>query len=81
MQSLFNQLSQRTMAAAAASSPATHAQLDQMRREAQGVIRQLRRNGNSAEADRLQQQVDATLSGVGTPANTLTVPRTNPAGP
>ncbi|HEY2104176.1 MAG TPA: MlaD family protein [Candidatus Binataceae bacterium] len=81
MQSLFNQLSQRTMAAAAASSPATQAQLDQTRREAQGVIRQLRRNGNSAQADRLQQQVDTTLSGVGTPANTLTIPRPNPAGP
>jgi hypothetical protein len=81
MQSLLNQLSQRTMAAAAASSPATQARLDQTRREAQGVIRQLRRNGNSAQADRLQQQVDTTLSGVGTPANTLTIPRPNPAGP
>ncbi|MGO9056276.1 MAG: hypothetical protein ACLQU2_02660 [Candidatus Binataceae bacterium] len=75
MQSLFTQLSQRTIAAAAASSPLTHAQLDQMRREAEGVERQLRRNGNTAEADRLQQQIDATLSGVGTPPNTLTIPR------
>jgi MlaD protein len=79
MQSLFTQLSQRTIAAAAAGSPVTHAQLDQTRREAQGVIRQLRRNGKTAEADRLQQQVDITLSGVGTPPNTLTVPRANPA--
>ncbi len=81
MQSLLMQLSQRTMAAAAASSPATYAQLDSMRHDAQGVIRQLRRNGKNAEADRLQQQVDATLSGVGTPPNTLTVPRTRPPGP
>jgi MlaD protein len=78
MQSLFAQLSQRTIAAAAASSPATGAQLEQMRREAQGVERQLRRNGKSEEADRLQQQVDMTLSGVGTPPNTLTIPH-NPA--
>lgn len=81
MQSLFNQISQRTLAVAAAGSPATHMQLDQARRDAEGVIRQLRRNGKSEEADRLQQQVDTTLSGVGTPANTLTVPRPNPAGP
>ncbi len=59
----------------------THAQLDQMRREAEGVERQLRRNGNTAEADRLQQQIDATLSGVGTPPNTLTIPRANPPSP
>jgi hypothetical protein len=81
MQSLLTQFSQRTMAAAAASSPATHAQLDQMRREGEGVVRQLRRNGKSAEADRLQQQVDATLSGVGTPPSTLTIPRTHPSSP
>jgi hypothetical protein len=80
MQSLLTQLSQRTMAAAAASSPATHVQLDQMRREADGVVRQLRRNGKTEEADRLQQQVDATLSGVGTSPNTLTIPR-NPTSP
>jgi len=80
MQSLLTQLSQRTMAAAAASSPATHAQLEQMRREADGVIRQLRRNGKTEEADRLQQQVDATLSGVGAPPNTLTIPH-NPSVP
>jgi MlaD protein len=81
MQSLMNQLTQRTMAAAAASSPASYAQLDQMRRESEGVVRQLRRNGKSAEADRLQQQVDATLSGVGAAPNTLTVPRSNPPVP
>jgi hypothetical protein len=81
LQSLLTQLSQRTMAAAAAGSPAAHAQLDQMRREADGVIRQLRRNGQTEQADRLQQQVDATLSGVGTPSNTLTIPRTNPPSP
>ena len=81
MQSLFTQLSQRTIAAAAASSPLTHAQLDQMRREAEGVERQLRRNGNTAQADRLQQQIDATLSGVGTPPNTLTIPRVPRSNP
>jgi MlaD protein len=79
MQSLMNQLAQRTMAAAAASSPASYAQLDQMRRESEGVVRQLRRNGKTAEADRLQQQVDATLSGVGAPPNTLTIPRSGPS--
>ena len=81
MLSLFTQLSQRTIAAAASSSPMTHAQLEQMRREAEGVERQLRRDGKTAEADRLQQQIDATLSGVGTPPNTLTIPRTNPPTP
>ena len=81
MLSMFTQLSQRTIAAAAAGSPMTQAQLEQMRREAQGVERQLRRNGKTAEADRLQQQIDATLSGVGTPPNTLTIPRTNPPTP
>ncbi len=80
LQSLLTQLSQRTMAAAAASSPATQTQLEQMRREADGVIRQLRRNGKTEQADRLQQQVDATLSGVGAPPNTLTIPR-HPASP
>jgi hypothetical protein len=81
MQSLFTQLSQQTIAAAAASSPMTHAQLQQMRRDAEGVVRQLRRDGKTAEADRLQQQIDATLSGVGTPPNTLTIPRPNPPSP
>lgn len=81
MQSFFTQLSQRTMAAAAASSPMTYAQLDQMRNEAQGVERQLRRQGKTAEADRLQRQIDMTLSGVGTPPNTLTIPRPNPSSP
>jgi len=81
LQSLLTQLSQRTMAAAAASSPMTYAQLDQMRREAQGVERQLRRQGKTAEADRLQRQIDATLSGVGTPPNTLTIPRPGPINP
>ncbi|HKD68335.1 MAG TPA: hypothetical protein VKB84_15925 [Candidatus Binataceae bacterium] len=81
MQNLLTQFSQRTVAAAAASSPATHAQLDQMRRDAEGVMRQLRRNGKTAEADRLQQQVDVTLSGVGAPPSTLTIPRKNPVGP
>jgi hypothetical protein len=75
MQSFLTQLSQRTMAAAAASSPMTYAQLDQMRNEAQGVERQLRRQGKTAEADRLQRQIDMTLSGVGSPPNTLTIPR------
>ncbi len=81
MQSLLTQLSQRTMAAVAASSPATHAQLDQMRREAEGVMLQLRRRGKAAEADRLQQQVDTTLSGVGAPSSTMTIPRPNPPSP
>lgn len=81
MMSLFMQLSQRTVAAAGASSPMTQAQLEQMRREAEGVERQLRRDGKTAEADRLQQQIDATLSGVGTPPNTLTIPRTRPPTP
>jgi hypothetical protein len=81
LQSLLTQLSQRTMAAAAATSPATHAQLDLMRREAQGVERQLRRQGKTVEADRLQRQIDATLSGVGTPPNTLTIPRPGPMSP
>jgi hypothetical protein len=81
MQSFLTQLSQRTMAAAGASSPTTYAQLDQMRNEAQGVERQLRRQGKTAEADRLQRQIDITLSGVGTPPNTLTIPRTSPSSP
>ena len=81
MQSLFAQLSQRTIAAAAAGSPITQMQLVQMRREAEGVERQLRRNGQTAEADRLRQQIDATLSGVGVPPNTLTIPRANPSTP
>jgi hypothetical protein len=81
MQTLFTQLSQQTIASAAASSPVTNAQLERMRREAEGVERQLRRNGNNAEADRLQQQVGVTLSGVGTPSNTLTIPRANPSTP
>jgi hypothetical protein len=81
MQAILTQLSQRTVAAAAASSPTNYAQLDQMRREAEGVVRQLRRNGKSEQADRLQQQVDATLSGVGTQPNTLTIPRTNSSVP
>jgi len=59
----------------------THAQLEQMRRDADGVVRQLRRDGRTAEADRLQQQIDASLSGVGTPPNTLTIPRPNPPSP
>src|SRR5271155_853035 len=81
MQSLFTQLSQQTIAATAGSSPIAHAQLDQMRREAEGVERQLRRNGNTAEADRLQQQVGAPLGVVSTPPNTLTVPRPNSSTP
>jgi hypothetical protein len=81
MQSLLMQLSQRTIAAAAASSPMTQAQLEQMRREAAGVERQLRRNGKTAEADRLKQQIDATLGGVGTPPNTLTIPSSKPPAP
>jgi hypothetical protein len=81
IQALMTQLSQRTIAAAAASSPMTHAQLDQLRRDAEGVQRQLRRDGKTVQADRLQQQIDATLSGVGTPPNTLTIPRRTGGSP
>jgi hypothetical protein len=89
----LEQLTQQTLAAAGAiagTSPPTAAQMDDFRRDAASVERQLRAHGKNAEADQLQAAVDQMNAAAAAPAsgatpgaspNTLTVPPANPTTP
>jgi hypothetical protein len=93
LQNQLAELARQTLAAAAiasGSTPATAAQLEQFRRDARSVERQLVAHGRSAEADQLRAEVErmnAAAAAVGTaggaatpsaPANTLVTPRVAP---
>ena len=89
----LQQLTQQTLAAAAAvagNSPQSAAQLDEYRRDAAAVERQLRAHGKIAEAGQLEASVNQMNAAAGAPGaatpgaappNTLTVPPANPTTP
>ena len=91
----LQQLTQQTLAAAGAvagASPPTAVQMDDFRRDAAAVERQLRAHGKTAEADQLQASVEQMNAAAapsappgsatpGAPPNTLTVAPANPTTP
>jgi MlaD protein len=74
LQESLMRLSADSLAVAAASSPATHIQLDQLGREAAGLERQLRRNGKAAQADRLRDSVERLLARSSSPSSASSAP-------
>jgi hypothetical protein len=78
MTQLLGQISQQTLASAIAISPPTREQLEQGKREALGVERQLRRNGKVEQAERLRAQMGSMLGGITAPVNSTALPPTSP---
>jgi MlaD protein len=75
---LLAQISQQTLASAVAISPPTRDQLEQARREALGVERQLTRNGKVEQAERLRASMGSMMGGITAPVNPTTLPPTSP---
>jgi MlaD protein len=78
MTNMLAQISRQTMANAVAISPPTQDQIDQAKREAAGVERQLLRNGKTEQAERLRAQLGNLMPGVTAPVNPTTLPPTSP---
>jgi len=75
---LLAQISQQTLASAIAISPPTRDQLEQAKREALGVERQLMRNGKVEQAERLRAQMGSMMGGITAPVNPTALPPTSP---
>jgi hypothetical protein len=78
MAQLLGQISQQTLASAVAVAPPTQEQLDRARHEAQGVERQLMRNGKIEQAERLRASMGSVMGGMTTPVNPTALPPTSP---
>ncbi len=78
MTQLMAQISQQTLATAVAISPPTRDQLEQAKREALGVERQLMRNGKAEQAERLRAQMGSMMGGITAPVNPTALPPTSP---
>ena len=78
MTQLLAQISQQTLATAVAISPPTRDQLEQAKREALGVERQLMRNGKVEQAERLRAQMGSMMGGITAPVNPTALPPTSP---
>ncbi len=77
MAQLLAQISQQTLATAVAIAPPTRDQLEQARREALGVERQLMRNGKVEQAERLRAQMGSVMGGITAPVNPMALPPTS----
>lgn len=75
---LLAQISRQTLANAIAISPPTRDQLEQAKREALGVERQLMRNGKVEQAQRLRAQMGAMMGGITAPVNPTALPPASP---
>ena len=75
---MLAQISQQTIASAVAIAPPTQEQLDRAKHEAQGVERQLMRNGKIEQAERLRSSMGTMMGGMTTPVNPSTLPPTSP---
>ena len=78
MTQLLAQISQQTLASAITISPPTREQLEQAKREALGVERQLMRNGKVEQAERLRAQMGSMMGGITAPVNPTALPPTSP---
>jgi hypothetical protein len=78
MTRLLAQISQQTLATAVAVAPPTQEQLDQAKREALGVERQLMRNGKIEQAERLRASMGSMMGGITAPVNPTALPPTSP---
>lgn len=77
MQQFMSQWSQLTLANAA-STPAGRNEIEKAHRELEGVERQLMRNGQIEQAERLRTQMGVLMPGLTAPANPLALPPTSP---
>jgi hypothetical protein len=75
---MLAQISQQTLANTVAIAPPTQEQLDRAKHEAQGVERQLMRNGKIEQAERLRSSIGSLMGGMTTPVNPATLPPTSP---
>jgi hypothetical protein len=78
MTQLLAQISQQTLATAVAIAPPTRDQIEQAKREALGVERQLMRNGKAEQAERLRAQMGSMMGGITAPVNPTALPPTSP---
>ena len=78
MANMLAQISRQTIANAVAIAPPTQEQIDQEKREAAGVERQLMRNRKTEQAERLRTQLGSMMPGVTAPANPISLPPTSP---
>ena len=78
MTRMFAQISQQTLASAVAIAPPTQEQIDQAKREALGVERQLMRNGKIEQAERLRASMGSMMGGITAPVNATALPPTSP---
>jgi hypothetical protein len=78
MTQLLGQISQQTLATAVAIAPPTQDQIDQAKREALGVERQLMRNGKAEQAERLRASMGSMMGGITAPVNPMALPPTAP---
>lgn len=62
---MLNQIAQQSSAIATAMNPPTPAEVSKMKSDAAAVERQFMRNNKSAQADRVRQQLNETLAGMG----------------
>jgi hypothetical protein len=75
---MLAQISQQTLASAVAVAPPTQEQLDRAKHEAQGVERQLMRNGKIEQTERLRASMGSMMGGMTTPVNPSALPPTSP---
>src|SRR5258708_40054799 len=78
MQQMLGQISRQTIANAMAISPPSREEVETAKREAAGVERQLMRNGQVEQAERLRTQMGGMLPGITAPANPNALPPTSP---
>ncbi len=78
MTQMMAQISQQTLATAVAIAPPTPDQIDQAKREALGVERQLMRNGKVEQAERLRASMGSMMGGMTAPVNPNALPPTSP---
>lgn len=78
MTQLLSQISQQTLATAVAIAPPTQSQIDEAKREALGVERQLMRNGQVEQAERLRASMGSMMGGITAPVNPTGLPPTSP---
>jgi hypothetical protein len=62
---MLNQIAQQSAAIATAMAPPAPAAISKMKTDAAAVERQFTRNNKPAQADRVRQQLDQTLAGMG----------------
>jgi len=75
---LLTAISQQTLATAVAIAPPTPDQMEQAKREAVGVERQLMRNGKVEQAERLRASMGSMMGGMTAPVNPNALPPTSP---